>query len=176
MLVIATLVVAVAALIDLRTGRIPNWLTLGGIAVGLLGHGAIALASDGPRGAALSVGTALLGAALGAAGPLVLYRLHALGGGDVKLFAALGVLLGPMLGLEAQLLSFVCAALVLPLRLAWAGNLFETLRRSLAVALGLVLPAAGRPPVNEAAMSWFRLGPAIFAGTVWAILARSVAS
>ncbi len=76
----------VAAFEDLRRRTIPNWLTLAGAIAGI----ALA-ASTGWRG----VGIALAG---GAVGFLVMLPLHwcgAMGGGDVKLMAAFGTLLGP---------------------------------------------------------------------------------
>jgi len=176
MLIAAAFVAAVAAVIDHRTGRIPNWVTLGGLGIGLVGHAGRALLTDGANACVAAVGVSLLGAVVGAFAPLILYRLRALGGGDVKLFAALGALLGPSLGLEAQLLSFLSAALLIPLHLAWRGALLATLRRSLALVANVFRPRALAPAVNEAAMSWYRLGPSIFAGTTWAILAHAMAS
>jgi prepilin peptidase CpaA len=78
---------AIAALIDAQQRRIPNWLTFG-LLLGGLGK---ALAFGG----AGSFESALLGMLAGAAMPLVLYAISALGGGDVKLLAAIGAWMGP---------------------------------------------------------------------------------
>jgi prepilin peptidase CpaA len=67
---------------DLRTRTIPNWLSASGVAAGVV--------CAGWRGAAC----ALAGAAGGFAVFLVLHWLGGLGGGDVKLMAAFGALLG----------------------------------------------------------------------------------
>jgi len=77
------LVAAVAAVWDARWRRIPKWLTLPALALGLAFH----LASGG-------FGGALLAAAVGLVCGLVLLQLGAVGGGDVKWLAALGALLG----------------------------------------------------------------------------------
>ena len=77
---------AVAAVIDARQRRIPNWLTFGLLAAGL---GRAALLG----GAAL--GHAALGALVGGSIPLVLYCLSAVGAGDVKLLTAIGAWVGP---------------------------------------------------------------------------------
>ncbi|MGD0463822.1 MAG: A24 family peptidase [Tepidisphaeraceae bacterium] len=77
---------AVAALFDARQRRIPNWLTFGLMAAGL---GRAALLSPA------NFGHAMLGIVVGGAIPLVLYMISALGGGDVKLLAAIGAWVGP---------------------------------------------------------------------------------
>ena len=69
-----------AGVIDHRTGRIPNTLTLGSLLCGLLVRG---LVSQGE-----GILAAVSGAALVAAPPLVLYiatRGNGIGGGDVKI-------------------------------------------------------------------------------------------
>ena len=78
---------AVAAAIDLRTGRIPNPLTATVAAAGL------GLAAAGLTGQ--SMGGALIGAAVGFALMLPGHLLGGTGAGDVKLLAALGTWLGP---------------------------------------------------------------------------------
>ena len=93
--------VAVAA--DLRGGQIPNWLPAGGALAGLLRH----LGGAGARGAVMSVA----GAAVAFALFLLPYALGGLGGGDLKLMAAFGSLLGPGSALAATLLAAVAGAL-----------------------------------------------------------------
>jgi prepilin peptidase CpaA len=75
-----------AAVIDARVRRIPNWLTFG-LLLGGLGRAA---ASGGTVG----LERALFGAGAGGALPLLLYAISALGGGDVKLLAAIGAWVG----------------------------------------------------------------------------------
>jgi prepilin peptidase CpaA len=77
----------VAAVIDVRQRRIPNWLTFGLILSGLARAAAFGI----PGGPA----NALAGLLAGAAVPLVLFILGALGGGDVKLLAGIGAWVGP---------------------------------------------------------------------------------
>jgi prepilin peptidase CpaA len=73
---------------DLRTRRVPNWLTLGA-ALGGIGWGAV---SGGWAG----LGWAAAGWAAGLAVFLPMFLLRGIGGGDVKLVAALGAWLGPV--------------------------------------------------------------------------------
>jgi prepilin peptidase CpaA len=76
-----------AAVIDLRTRRIPNILTATLAAVGL----GLAAAGIGRVG----LGAALLGCLLGLAFMMPGHIFGATGAGDVKLLAAAGALLGP---------------------------------------------------------------------------------
>ena len=90
---------ALSIVIDLRTRRIPNVLTgataLVGLAVAALGYGAVTL----PQ--------ALGGLVVGFLVMLPGHVVGATGAGDVKLFAALGTLLGP----GGTLLAFFYTAL-----------------------------------------------------------------
>jgi prepilin peptidase CpaA len=78
----------VAAGTDLRARRIPNWLTLciaiSGLFQSFLPHHAV------------SPTHSIAGLAVGFALPLVLFILNAIGGGDVKLLAAVGAWIGPL--------------------------------------------------------------------------------
>jgi len=168
---VAALATGAAAVADLRTGKMPNRITLGALLVGVVGSAALP-AWEGSPGVSRAVLTSLGGALVASVVPYVLWRARALGGGDVKLFVALGALLGPLVGLEAQMMAFAFGALVIPFRLAWEGRLFATLARSLGLVTNMFVRPERRRPVDAAAMTWFRLGPAIFAGTVLALAAR----
>ena len=78
----AVVVAAAACITDLRSARIPNALTLLGTAGGLLAH------STWPTG--LGIGPSLAGALVGLAVFFPFFALGGMGGGDVKLMAALG--------------------------------------------------------------------------------------
>jgi prepilin peptidase CpaA len=102
-----------------------------------------------------------------------MYLKGGMGGGDLKLFAAIGALCQPLLGIEAQMYGFVVAAIVVPARMAFRGELLRVLGNSLTLALNPLRPAARRREVPAEMMTWFRLGPAIFAGTLLLVLAHS---
>lgn len=78
-----------AAGYDVRQRRLPNWLTLGGLAGGAL----YALLTGAPLLGGDSV-YALLAAAIGFAALFPAYLAGWMGAGDVKLFAAMGMLGG----------------------------------------------------------------------------------
>lgn len=77
-----------AAVIDWRTYRIPNWLTVGGMAFGLIY--AVAVHPGTLSGFLLS----LAGLATGLIVLLPVYALRVMGAGDVKLMAMVGAMVG----------------------------------------------------------------------------------
>jgi prepilin peptidase CpaA len=164
----AILVALIAAWVDYRTGEIPNTLTLGVMAAAPLAHIFYTLVRTGNRIEAVQDGGwAVLGGLLCAIIPVGLYRADALGGGDVKLFVALGAVLMPMGGLEAELWGFCGAAFLAPVRLAWEGKLFRTVGNAAYLLVNPFLPKAKRRDLERETMSWFRMGPAILLGTVF---------
>lgn len=90
-----------AGWLDWRSRRIPNWLTVPGLLVGVTANSVLA----GWHGAKSSLEGA--GLALGLLLPLVLLR--ALGAGDWKLMGAVGAFLGPILFLFV-LFGSVCVS------------------------------------------------------------------
>jgi prepilin peptidase CpaA len=144
-----------AAAWDARTGRIPNFLTLPLIAVAL-----VASSLSGAEQALFS----LAGLVVCALVPVLLYRVsqgRGIGGGDVKLFAALGALLGPMKGLEVEFGAFVVLACFALVRLAYSGQLFRVLANSALLMVGPLLPRRlRRAPIREG-LTEVRMGPAI---------------
>lgn len=161
----ATLLAACAAWVDWRTGHIPNKLTLGGLVIAIVAHGARGACLGGVRGGLEQLGYSLGGALLCAVVPLLMFHKGAMGGGDVKLFAAIGALLHPLAGLETETYALVAAALLAPLKLVSEGKFLRTLFSAAALLLNLFRPASKRRPIPEAMVTWFRLGPAIFLGT-----------
>jgi prepilin peptidase CpaA len=99
--VLAGIFAAVAGFTDWRWRRIPNWLTVPGLVVGIGANAMIA----GWAG----VKTSLLGAGLGLALLLPLVLARSLGAGDWKLTGALGAFLGPQ-RLVAVLLGTILVA------------------------------------------------------------------
>ena len=171
-LVFALVVTAVAALYDWRTGHIPDWLTLGSLCVAPVAHVAFHVA-QGRSGEALDAGlNAVLGAAVCAAVPILLYRVEGMYGGDVKLLAALGAILRPMGGIEAELFAFIAAALFAPARLAYEGKLGSVFANTVALVLNPFRPKHRRREIPREMLTKMRFGPAIFAGTCAAALTQ----
>jgi prepilin peptidase CpaA len=160
---------AAGAISDVKTGHIPNWLTLGVLAVAPLAWFGATAASEGPAAGLHALGGSVLAAFLCGLGPAMLFFRGGIGGGDVKLFAALGAVLGLRVGLHAELFSFVFCAAFVPGKLAWQGRLFSVLRRTLSMLANPFLPRARRHPSPPELAMRLRLGPAIFFGTIAAL-------
>lgn len=146
----------VAAVTDWRKGEIPNWLTFPPLFLGPLMWGL----AEGPTGLAESVAGMLLCAFI----PFLLFKLGAIGGGDVKLVAAMGAVAGWKLGLEFELAGFVVAALYALGRLAYEGKLLRTLSNSVFLALNPIMPRSWRRRVTPSLMSTVRMGGGFFVG------------
>jgi prepilin peptidase CpaA len=89
---------------DFKYHKLPNWLTMGGLAIGLLYH----LIVSGWEGLLYSV----IGMFVGGGIFMVLYFFKAIGAGDVKLFAAIGAIVGTEMVLYTMLYSIVYAGLI----------------------------------------------------------------
>ena len=100
LLIFITAVLVFASVTDIRDHRIPNWLTLSGMVVGLASY----FLAGGFRGLLFSAEGLILGFAL----LIPFYMCGGMGAGDVKLLAAVGALLGP----SGVMKAFLCTALV----------------------------------------------------------------
>ncbi len=167
-LIVAVAAAFLAALIDWRTGQIPNWLTLGLLAIAPVAHAVADGVTGGLNAASVSFGFSVLGAAVCALAPLMIWLSGGGGGGDLKIFAALGALLGSSLGLEAEMYAFIGASLYSMAWMAYEGKLLQTLSRTASLVINPFLPAAKRRVLPEAMMTELRFGPSIFLGTLLA--------
>lgn len=167
---VAIAVAAVGAVLDWRKGEIPNWLTVPAILLAPILHVTrFSLAKETMETSLYEGAFSLGGAALCAVVPLLLFRQNAIGGGDVKLFIALGAILQPMIGVEAQMYGFFAGAILAPARLAYEGKLLATIKNAFSIGANFFLPKVKQRSVDAAALSWFRLGPAIFVGVALAL-------
>jgi len=112
-------IACVAIYTDLRSRKIPNWLTLPGLFAGL----AVNLSVAGWHGLKAS----LLGAGLGLVALLPFVLLKSLGGGDWKLAGALGACLGPAVVWNVLLASVFVAGIMALGLIIWKGRLRQSL-------------------------------------------------
>jgi prepilin peptidase CpaA len=124
--VVLAVVAVVAAVYDVRFRRIPNWLTLSGVLLGLLLNSWF---SD-PRGLHWYEGftwrTSLAGLGLGFAVYFPLYLLRGMGAGDVKLMAAVGAIVGPVNWFGIFILSNVLGGVAAVALLLSKGRVLST--------------------------------------------------
>jgi prepilin peptidase CpaA len=152
----------VATVIDLRTRRIPNLLT-GAMAIAGLGLAALGLGS-------ISVGAAILGCVVGLVLMLPGHVLGATGAGDVKLMAAVGSLLGPLVVVNAVLFTAIAGgvlAVTVAIRRRRLGLTLAGTGRMIAAPSDVKREIASGVPASR-----FAYGPAIAAGSMLAALLR----
>jgi prepilin peptidase CpaA len=160
--------VSSAAVTDLRTGLIPNRVIALGALAGLTAQLLTVFGGTASLGAALaSMGLGLLLCSLV---PGALYALGALGGGDLKLFAAIGLCAGPALGLDIQVWAYGLAVAFLPLYFLCRGGGRSALRNSARLLVNPFLPKPKQKPVERAQLTSFRFAPAIFVAALWVAL------
>jgi prepilin peptidase CpaA len=152
---------AAGAVTDVRSGKVSNALTYGGIVAGLVLNAFL-------RPAGAGIGPAALGMAIAGVPLLVVYLAGGLGGGDVKLAAAAGAFLTTVPAAYALLYScFAGAVLALGL-IVWkegytgvvvrVGAIFGFSRKEYALLVPLRFPFA----------------VALLVGTAWANTERNL--
>lgn len=119
------LLVLIAAFTDIRARIIPNWLVLAGFVTGV----AMRTWLGGWEGLAQS----LMGAGLAFAVYMGLYALHAMGGGDVKLMAAIGAFTGPQDWFLVFVLASVIGGVLALISLLTGGGLVRAARNIVSI-------------------------------------------
>jgi prepilin peptidase CpaA len=136
--VLALVFTLCAGWLDWRTRRIPNWLTVSGVVLGL----ALNWIVGGKYGAVRSLeGTGL---ALGLMLPLVLLR--GMGAGDWKLMGAVGAMMGLHPMSFVLLVSILTSGLMAVFQMMAAGRVNRTMRNVLRLAVGLATFGARLDP------------------------------
>jgi len=126
----AVLLSLIAAATDLRSRRIPNWLTVPGLVVGIAANTAL----SGWSGLKAS----LLGAAVGLALLLPFVLLRSLGAGDWKLAGALGAFTGPSILMDLLLGSVLVAGVMAMALVIYKRRTRETIRNIGHILVSLV--------------------------------------
>ena len=123
--VIAVVVAIIAAVIDVRQGRIPNKLTYSALIVGIL----LQAMFWGWKGVLSGVlGSVLFGGLF-----LAFYVIHAMGAGDVKLAAALGCLAGIPGSLNLMAATSAAGGILAIIYMVRAGRVLATLRSTFSI-------------------------------------------
>ena len=123
---LAAAVAVTAAFSDVRHRRIPNRLTYSSMGAGFLAQAAF----HGWRGMLSSIEGGLVFGGLF----LVFYLIHAMGAGDVKLAAALGLIVGASASLEVMFATAMAGGALAIVFMVASGRIVETMRNTWSVA------------------------------------------
>ena len=126
----AVLLAVCAGWTDWRWRRIPNWLTVSGLLLGVLVNSVV----SGLAG----VKTSLLGVALGLALLLPFVLLRSLGAGDWKLAGALGAFTGPGRLVDLLLASILVAGVMAVMLVIYKRRALQTIRNIGHILISLV--------------------------------------
>jgi len=154
-------VVLVAAWTDMRDGKVYNWLTYPAVLIGLVLNATV-------RPPGLGLGQAALGLAVGFVPLFLAYAAGGLGGGDVKLTAAVGAFLGPWATLYALLYTFLAGAFFCLLLIVAREGLGGLMSRLL--HLRTVESGEGRPGLR------FPFAVAVLVGVLWFLVEQHAGS
>ncbi len=126
---LATIPAVAAGWTDWRSRRIPNWLTVPTLFLGI-GVNTLALGWAGAK-------QSLLGAGLGLGLLLPFVLVRSLGGGDWKLVGALGAFLGPPRLIAVLLVAALVAGAIAVVLIVWKKRIGQTLRNLLHILASL---------------------------------------
>ncbi|MDB5098168.1 MAG: peptidase prepilin type [Cyanobacteria bacterium RYN_339] len=156
-------ILAVAMVTDLQTRKIYNWLTFPAMAVGL----ALSVAFGGLGGLQASLIGFFAGSLVFALG---FFMGGAMGAGDVKLMAAIGLWLGWPNVVASVLYVTLCGGLVAILSATYHGTLLKLLKNLYWAMMGLAMPG-GKAAVaaHESAAPPMPYGISIGLGTLLAL-------
>ncbi|MBE9917938.1 prepilin peptidase [Paenibacillus donghaensis] len=116
------LMVIIAFITDIRTMKIPNWLTLTAMPMGVTVHTVM----DGLQGLLFS----LKGLAAGFVLVLLMHVIGAVGAGDVKLFGGIGAWAGTLFTVQCLVYSVLCAGAIGILILLWRRETLQRMRKA----------------------------------------------
>ncbi|UCG44097.1 MAG: prepilin peptidase [candidate division WOR-3 bacterium] len=160
--VLAILLLGLCAYWDLRYRKIPNWATLPGIVLGLgmntLQHGWGGIKASG------------LGLLIGFGALLVLFVLSWMGGGDVKLMAAVGALKGYPFVLSALFYSLIVGVVIGVIMLIWKRRTLRTFKNLFMVVGSRVTRLVPKQDIDREQAQKIPFGLAIILGTLWAMI------
>jgi len=160
--VCALLLLGLCAYWDVRFRRIPNWATLPATALGL-GMNGLFLGWQGMK-------TSGLGLLVGFGVLLILFVLGWMGGGDVKLMAAIGALKGYPFVVSALFYSLIVAVVIGVAMLIWNRKTLRTFKNLFFVMGSRVSRLIPKQNVDRNEAQKIPFGLAIVLGTIWAMV------
>lgn len=155
---------SVGALSDIRTRRIPNWLTYTGLAAALLVRGVLS--------GWLGLRSGLAGLAVGGGVFVLLFLLGGMGGGDVKLMAAVAAWAGSAQGIGILIASAIAGGVLAAIYVIVGKRIRLTVLNTM-LLLGHHLSSGLRPhplfDVRDATSARIPYGLAIAMGTLFCV-------
>lgn len=167
--ILAFVVVAIGTITDLRTRKIYNVLTFPAAAIAIILH----YIQGGLNGSLFSVGGWFAGALLMACPILLLPQSdpgNRKGFGDIKLMGAVGAFLGPKLALCVFFYFCIFYGILGVGRIAVMSPWYKLILQVVAPGKGFEVTAEDLNKIQKARKSYMPLGPAIFLGTVCALI------
>lgn len=159
------MLLVIAAVSDMRTGRIPNWLVFGGALYALVYNAFFPLY---PRD--IGILFALGGLGVGLVAFLPLYLLRVMGAGDVKLMAMVGAFLGASATVGAILATLIAGGVLAIAFALCSGRLVRVFRNVTMMFRGTMLTFAtgvgGLTITGGASAGKMPYGIAIAVGTI----------
>ncbi|MDR4469971.1 MAG: A24 family peptidase [Nitrospira sp.] len=158
MIIVLMPLLATAVYTDIRWARIPNWLTVSAMGVGIFAHAWI--------GGLQGIGFSLAGLGMGLGLFLLPYACKAIGAGDVKLMAAIGAIAGLSGVLSVAALSVLVGGVYALGAMSYQWGLAVTSRKLVGATYG-ALVTGGETGIQELRLPFkLRYGLAIAAGTL----------
>ncbi|MBI2914372.1 MAG: prepilin peptidase [Firmicutes bacterium] len=154
------LVLGVSVYTDLRWRKVYNALTFPAAAFGV--------AAGASEGGIPGLASSLAGLLVGLLATLALFRVGALGGGDVKLVAAVGALKGYLFVVDAIIYMFLWGGVLALVFSAAKGRLGETLRKTARMAVSALGRRVTPEPAPLESSCTIPYALAVFGGTVLA--------
>lgn len=148
---------------DVRYRRIPNLIVLGTLVVGL--------AVNGIHGGWSSLGASMAGCALAFALMFILHLFGAMGAGDVKLFAAIGALIGMKMVLPTFLIILLTGGLLALVSMVYSRTVRTTMFGVARIFYGLLPGTQGvRGELIAAGRQTIPYGVAITLGSLISVI------
>jgi prepilin peptidase CpaA len=158
--IIFFLLLLVTAVTDLAYKKIYNFITIPAIVLGLIGNSVF----DGWDGLKFS----LLGLLIGGGGFFLIFIFGGIGGGDVKLMAAVGALMGYPFIVGAVFYSILVGGLTAIVLMIWRDILWSSLKNIFRSLYTGLVPGLERIPLKPENSLPVPYGMAIVLGSLWA--------
>lgn len=163
---VLVVVLVAAAIDDIRTSKIHNWITYPALLVGLIGH---CFGGDDLHGQRLGIDGALIGMAVGFAPMFIAWQAGGMGGGDAKLMGAVGALGGWKFALATLAYGFAVAGVMAVIVMLHHRMFRSTLGRIWRFAALLMMRAKPGDPSREASPT-IAMGVALAIGAALALI------